>query len=427
MKTQISSIFIMSIIMILSLAAFAHGTGESHIEGVAEAQVIGDQSANINFEDSSVTEAEIQSVEEEFNDPGLLPDHPFYGFKRFGEDLSLFFAFENMNNAKIHLDLAKKRLAEAKALLEKREDKLAEKALQEHEDQIKNVEERKEDLRKMGKDISTLMNETDRVLQKSIMVLELVKDKLPETSKERLNEVIKKQVEEKTINKNINATKRDIEIEQRLQEKIKLSMYQRVENRFENKIDKIESEIEKAKLENNTEKVEKLTEIKNTTLEQKQKSEENLEKLIEKTNEIVEKHIETINQKIEKVTDKLNVKMEGNISSETRDDMNILIEEIQLRQDGDLRIELTIKDGSISEKNRGNMTVSEKTKLETLKQSINSDTNAKLEITFISKSESANKLEEEKEKVDERLNKTLEHIGENKINTTSMTEVVSIG
>ncbi|GEM_PF-4173908 len=411
MKKQISAIFIVSIMM-LSLTAFAHETGEAHVEGAAEAQVIGDQSAQLDFQDTTVTEAEIQTAEEEFKDTGLLPDHPFYGFKRFGEDLGVFFAFDNTARAKIHLELAKKRLSEAKALLEKNEEKLAEKALEEQDRELNKSKERREELKALGKNVSELTKETDDILQKSILVLELVKEKLPEKTQLKIEAAIKKQIEYKVRAHKENTTTEDIKNEERYQERVKSSMYERLQNRFENKLDRIDKEIMEAELKNNTEKIEKLTEMKNRTIEQKERAEENLEKLREKAKEITEKRIEKINEKLEKTTDKFKIVAEGNLSSDIRVAIDNLSSEIQTRTEGEIKIEVRSVDGNVSVKIEGNLTENENIRLENLKNAL-SDSTGKVEIkmSFTGKSEKIENLEERKNKIEEKLNKTLERIG----------------
>src|SRR3989338_1138707 len=118
MRTQ-KTIVLAAMLLIVSMAltpAFAQAT--------VQAESIGSQSAQINTEDTIITDAELETVEEEFNDPGMLPNHPFYGFKRFGESLSDVFTFDKIAKAKMHLERAKIRLAEAKALIELKEQEL---------------------------------------------------------------------------------------------------------------------------------------------------------------------------------------------------------------------------------------------------------------------------------------------------------------
>src|SRR3989344_6026169 len=81
---------------------------------------LGSQSfGTTDFSDTEVTESELQAAESSFEDAGMLPDNPFYGFKRLGEGLRLAFTFDGKGKEKLHLEFAKTRLAEAKKLAER--------------------------------------------------------------------------------------------------------------------------------------------------------------------------------------------------------------------------------------------------------------------------------------------------------------------
>jgi hypothetical protein len=65
-------------------------------------------------------------AQEELPTPGLLPNHPFYGVVRWFEGVHMFFTFDDEAKAKLHLQFSERRLAEARAMIQKGKPEWAE-------------------------------------------------------------------------------------------------------------------------------------------------------------------------------------------------------------------------------------------------------------------------------------------------------------
>lgn len=74
----------------------------------------------------------INNVQAKFPDdlpgPELMPDSPFYFLKIWWEKIVIFFTFDAVKKADKYVTFAEKRIYEAKEMLEKGKDELAEKA-----------------------------------------------------------------------------------------------------------------------------------------------------------------------------------------------------------------------------------------------------------------------------------------------------------
>lgn len=57
-------------------------------------------------------------AQEELQSPGLLPDHPLYGVKRWSEGVHVFFTFDDGAKARLHTRFSEARLAEAEVMIQ---------------------------------------------------------------------------------------------------------------------------------------------------------------------------------------------------------------------------------------------------------------------------------------------------------------------
>ncbi|MBI2233278.1 MAG: hypothetical protein HYU56_05125 [Candidatus Aenigmarchaeota archaeon] len=157
----------------------------------AHAQLAAQTFPDVNFKDNVVTKAELDLVETEFSRPGLLPDQPLYFLKRFAERIRLFFTFDAAEKAKLHLDFAKVRLAEAKGLVEKNKTEEADQALGEYNKELTEFEST------AGRNVSLLVKESSDALEKSSIVLDLVLQKVPEQARPAIEKALNNSIEKK--------------------------------------------------------------------------------------------------------------------------------------------------------------------------------------------------------------------------------------
>ncbi len=169
-----------NIIMILISIVF--------VAGLASAQTITQSFPSVDFRDNTVTEAEIELAETSFSEPGLLPDNPFYFLKRFSEDIRLLFTFDEEKKAALHLDFAKVRLSEAKALITKNKSNEAKHPLEEFNKEMNIISSSK---------ALSIANDAEEVLEKSALVLSLVSDKVHDEARPSIENAINNSIENK--------------------------------------------------------------------------------------------------------------------------------------------------------------------------------------------------------------------------------------
>ncbi len=128
-------------------------------------------------------------------DIGITPDSPFYGFKRFAENLQLWFTFNKLEKAKLRYRLAQIRLAEAERMAELNKTELAEKTLGEYESMLDEVNNDVQRLSASGVNVSSVAEIVNNATYKHILVLSSIRDKLPEKAKVKIETVIKRSME----------------------------------------------------------------------------------------------------------------------------------------------------------------------------------------------------------------------------------------
>ncbi|MBM3250828.1 MAG: hypothetical protein FJZ07_01125 [Candidatus Nealsonbacteria bacterium] len=128
----------------------------------------------------------------ELPDPGMLPDSPFYFLKRLSEGIGTLFTFGDLAKAERHTQLASKRLAEAKALVEKGREDIGEKVLARYQEQLERALNKAQQAGVRGKSIVEVTEVVTETTVKHLSVLEEVLDRVPEQTRgaiERAREV----------------------------------------------------------------------------------------------------------------------------------------------------------------------------------------------------------------------------------------------
>ncbi len=197
---------------------------------------LGSQSfANINFDDDVVTDEEIETAETSFSQPGMLPDHPLYFLKRFSENIMLLFTFSQEAKAKLHLQMAETRLAEAVAMAENNKIKEAEGAIGDFSSELNNFDDARKGI---GSAASSIAKETENVLEKSALVLRVVSEKVPEQAKPAIEKAIENSIEKKVNagtyeGRSSDAWKQKMESEKKRSEEIRHQVKESIEKRGE--------------------------------------------------------------------------------------------------------------------------------------------------------------------------------------------------
>ena len=167
------------------------------------------------------SEAELELAETTFSDPGLLPDHPFYFLKQFKEKVQLIVTFDEKEKTKLHLKLAKTRLAEAKVLLGKNKTKEAEESVKDFSMEIEQVS---------GSNIPGVHNQSQDVLRKSSVVLESILERADEHAKPAIEKALNKSIE-RSVRLEAEANDSGMEDRELVEESVKKEIERRRELR----------------------------------------------------------------------------------------------------------------------------------------------------------------------------------------------------
>lgn len=178
-----------------------------------------------------------QAQTSDLPEAGLTPASSFYFVERFFEGVGTFFTFGNEAKAQRYLNLAEKRLAEARELANDGDERV-EKSLERYETQLEQARER-------AQKISDIDLETRIIDAKSkhIDVLEDVLEKVPEQARAAI-EAVRQRAIERQVSDIIDMSNRNPEKAAEVLEKASNARLQALERRANNMPDNIE-QIEK--------------------------------------------------------------------------------------------------------------------------------------------------------------------------------------
>jgi len=129
----------------------------------------------------TVTEAPTET-----EDPGILPDSPFYFLKTFWEKIQEFLTRDPVKKAEIHLRFAQRRLLETQKMCEKGKCNIAERWMNRFQEKIQIATRSAEKAQEKGRDVTALVEKFQANLERQQAVLDIVLDKVPEPAKEAI-------------------------------------------------------------------------------------------------------------------------------------------------------------------------------------------------------------------------------------------------
>lgn len=135
-------------------------------------------------------EATPAAVEEPIYTPKLLPDNPFYFLKDLKERIELFLAFAPEKKAEKLAEIATRRIAEAKKMIEKGKPEFVEKLMARYEKQLQKAMERAEEAKEKGKDVEKVLEIVTQATSQHQGVLAEVYEKVPDKAKEAIERAI---------------------------------------------------------------------------------------------------------------------------------------------------------------------------------------------------------------------------------------------
>jgi hypothetical protein len=137
-----------------------------------------------------------QAQTNDLPDPGILPDNPFYFLKSWSEGIGTFFTFDEVRKAERFLDLSEKRLAEAKALVEKGSMDHATRAIERYEEQLEQAMQRAESGKEKGMDTDEVLERISERTLKHQEVLADVYERVPEEAREGIKRAMENSMRE---------------------------------------------------------------------------------------------------------------------------------------------------------------------------------------------------------------------------------------
>lgn len=127
--------------------------------------------------------AQFALAQEELPPPGTLPGHPFYGVKIFIERITIVITPGDEAKTKLHLRYAERRLAEARALIERERYERAEGMVENYRSELARIRRIVGRRRRLGRKISMLAQHLSNATYKHVSVLEEVLEEVPEEAK----------------------------------------------------------------------------------------------------------------------------------------------------------------------------------------------------------------------------------------------------
>ena len=121
--------------------------------------------------------------------PGLTPDNIFYPVKLFFENVGSAFTFGHLAKAKRFSNLAERRMAEAKIMMEQQKTRASEIALKRYQNILRNSLKQAEEASQAGQDASAVQTRISQMMENHLLVLDKVKEQVPEPAKAVIQKV----------------------------------------------------------------------------------------------------------------------------------------------------------------------------------------------------------------------------------------------
>lgn len=250
----------------------------------------------------TITETELQIINQTFSDPGITPDNFMYIFKRWGEGFQKFFTFDKIEKAKLNLKFAKLRLTEAKIMTERNQLQYIKNLIEEYNRELDEADKNIP----IGQNISEIVRQANLTLPKSEIILEFIYTKAPEAAKHGLERAINNSIEkrirwEEKIRARTNETEKEFEertreiIRKRILENIEIHK-ERITNiaeirteLMERALEKLDELIEDAQEKNQTERLKVYESIQKRLESKIEKLENNTRERIQKLTQLQRK------------------------------------------------------------------------------------------------------------------------------------------
>ncbi len=127
---------------------------------------------------------------ETLEDPGILPDNPFYGFKTFFEDVQMAFTFQEREKVMLNYQFAERRLAEAEVMMQKENSGLVNSLMLKYQARVQEANKLSENMRLRNFTMDEIDQWTEQTVGKHVRVLQRVMENAPEDAQEGLQNAL---------------------------------------------------------------------------------------------------------------------------------------------------------------------------------------------------------------------------------------------
>jgi uncharacterized damage-inducible protein DinB len=245
-------------------------------------------------------------AQEELPKPSILPDSPFYGFSRWFERVRMVFTFSEEGKAKLNLQFAELRIAEAKSMIEKGKPQYAESLLKDYESELNESQKRLQNQIRLGRNVTALAELVANATHKHLAILEEIFEKVPAPAQRAIEHAI-----------NVSSKGCIIAVE-RIRE-LSPERAEKIASKFaEEELSKSVEMIKRGKEKRAQERLRIYKELLNETEEAEKKIEglgKNVTALAEHICNMTYKHIEVLEKVLEEVPERAKIAIEHAINA----------------------------------------------------------------------------------------------------------------
>ncbi|XOU94678.1 MAG: DUF5667 domain-containing protein [Candidatus Kerfeldbacteria bacterium] len=181
----------------------------------------------------------VKEIEDELEDPGVLPDSPFYFVKEWSEGIQEFFTFDNEKKAELQYRFAMRRVAEVNKLVSKGKLEKAQEHMDKYDSHLEKFSEKVVKLKEKDADKAEALTDKLEIMQvKQQSVLADVYDKVPEEAKEGILNAME------NSSKGLENAIEKIEGKEKL-DSFKERFRNRIEEEYQDKSDEVQDSLKK--------------------------------------------------------------------------------------------------------------------------------------------------------------------------------------
>lgn len=122
--------------------------------------------------------------------PGVLPDNPFYGFKKFVESLQLFFTFDPVSKAQLHLQFADQRLSELNQSIAENKTQNIPRLEQDYQNELNATEDELNTSQALGRNVTDLAEHVAAETFKHQLILQNLLGQVPDQARIHIENAI---------------------------------------------------------------------------------------------------------------------------------------------------------------------------------------------------------------------------------------------